>query len=85
MSSKIITKSRGLRQKVIYIAVLMVYGLILFYVANYLQIGVTTAQGDIVLQVFVSSRKTGERLVAKIRESIGEKSAKSLLKIEERR
>lgn len=74
MSSKIITKSRGLRQKVIFIAVLMVYGLVLFSVTNYLQIGVTTAQGDIVLQVFVSSRETGERLVTMIRESMSEKS-----------
>lgn len=66
-------------------AVLVVYGLVLFSVANYLQIGVTTAQEDIVLQGFVTSRETGERLVAAIRESMGEKSAKSLLKIEERK
>ena len=47
--------------------VLVVYGLVLFSVTNYLQIGVTTAQEDIVLQGFVTSRETGERLVAKIR------------------
>ena len=80
MSSEI-TNSRGLRQKVIFMAVLMVYGLVLFSVANYLHIGVTTAQGDIVLQCFVSSRETGERLVAKIRESMGKKSSESILKI----
>ena len=84
MSSEI-TFSRGLRKKIIFIAVLMVYGLVLFSVANYLQIGVTTAQGDIILQVFVSSSQTGERLVAKLRDSMGKKSAESLLKIEEKK
>jgi len=79
------TNSRGLRKKVIFMAVLMVYGLVLFSVANYLQIGVTTTQGDVVLQGFVNSKETGERLVAKIRESMGEKSAEGSLKIEERK
>ena len=79
------TNSRALSRKLIFIAVLMVYGLVLFSVADYLQIGVTTAQGDIVLQGFVSSRETGERLVSKIRESMGKKSSESILKIEERK
>jgi hypothetical protein len=85
MSSEVITKNRGLRQKVIFMAALIVYGLVLFSVANYLQIGVTTTPGGVVLQGFVNSRETGERLVAAIRESMGEKPAEGFLKIEERK
>lgn len=54
-------------------------------VASYLQIAVTTAQEDIVWQDFVTGRETGERLVAKIRGSMGKKSSESILKIEERK
>jgi hyperosmotically inducible protein len=50
--------------------------------AHYFKIDVTTTQGDVVLQGFVNSRETEERLVAKIREIKGVKSVKSLLKIE---
>jgi osmotically-inducible protein OsmY len=46
---------------------------------------VTTTQGDVVLQGFVNSRETEERLVAKIRQIKGVKSVKSLLKMEERK
>jgi osmotically-inducible protein OsmY len=103
-------------KKVIFMAVLMVFGLALFsgrtsmagetigeYIddstittevnaiivkdpdAHYLKIDVTTTQGDVVLQGFVNSRETEERLVAKIKEIKGVKSVKSLLKIEERK
>jgi hyperosmotically inducible protein len=53
--------------------------------ARYFKIDVTTTQGDVVLQGFVNSRQTEERLVAKIREIKGVKSVKSLLKVEERK
>jgi len=53
--------------------------------AHYFKIDVTTTQGDVVLQGFVNSRDTEERLVAKIKEIKGVKSVKSLLKIEERK
>jgi hyperosmotically inducible protein len=53
--------------------------------AHYLKIDVTTAQGDVVLQGFVSSRDTEARLVGKIKEIKGVKSVKSLLKVEERK
>jgi hyperosmotically inducible periplasmic protein len=53
--------------------------------AHYLKIDVTTTQGDVVLQGFVNSRETEDRLVAKIREIRGVKSVKSLLKLEERK
>ncbi len=53
--------------------------------AHYFKIDVTTTQGDVVLQGFVNSRETEERLVAKIREIRGVKSVKSLLKLEERK
>ena len=43
------------------------------------------AQGDVVLQGFVNSRETEERLVARIRELKGVKSVKTLLKVEERK
>ena len=81
------TTSRGLRQKVIFMAVLMTYGLVLFSVAHYLnlKIGLTTTPGDVVLQGFVNSRETGERLVAKIRESMGKKSSEGIMRIEERK
>jgi len=52
--------------------------------AHYFKIDVTTTQGDVVLQGFVNSRETEERLVAKIREIKGVKSVKSLLKIEKK-
>jgi osmotically-inducible protein OsmY len=110
------TNSRGLSQKVIFLAMLIVFGLALFSVpasmagetageyiddstmttkvnaiivkdpdAHYFKIEVTTTQGDVVLQGFVNSRDTEERLVAKIKEIKGVKSVKSLLKIEERK
>jgi osmotically-inducible protein OsmY len=53
--------------------------------AHYFKIDVTVIQGDVVLQGFVNSRETEERLVAKIREIRGVKSVKSLLKMEERK
>src|SRR5512140_2733038 len=52
--------------------------------AHYFKIDVTTTQGNVVLQGFVNSRATEDRLVAKIREIRGVKSVQSLLKIEER-
>ena len=52
---------------------------------HYFKIDVTVTQGDVVLQGFVSSRETEERLVAKIREIKGVKSVKSLLKLEEKK
>jgi hyperosmotically inducible protein len=53
--------------------------------AHYLKIDVTTTQGDVVLQGFVNSKETEERLVAKIMAIRGVKSVKSLLKVEERK
>lgn len=52
--------------------------------AHYLKIDVKTSQGDVVLQGFVNSRDTEDRLVANIRQIKGVKSVKSLLKIEKR-
>ena len=52
--------------------------------AHYLKIDVTTTQGDVVLQGFVNSKETEERLVAKIRKITGVKSVKSLLRIEKK-
>ena len=103
-------------KKVIFMTVLMVFGLALFsgcatmkgettgeYIddstittkvngvivkdpdAQYFKIDVTTTQGDVVLQGFVNSRQTEDRLVAKIREIRGVKSVKSLLKVEEKK
>jgi osmotically-inducible protein OsmY len=53
--------------------------------AHYFKIDVTTTQGDVVLQGFVNSRETEERLVAKVKEIKGVKSVKSLLKVEEKK
>ncbi len=75
--------SRGLRKKFIFMAVLIVYGLVLFSVAQYLNINVTTTQGESGHTGFVNSRETEERLTTKIMEIRGVKSAKSLLKVEE--
>lgn len=103
-------------KKVIFVTVLMVFGLALFsgcatmkgettgdYIddstittkvngiivkdpdAHYFKIDVTTTQGDVVLQGFVNSRETDERLVAKIREIRGVKSVKSLLNVEKKK
>ena len=103
-------------KKVIFMAVLMVFGLALFsgcatmkgettgeYIddstittkvnavivkdpdAHYFKIDVATTQGDVVLQGFVNSRQTEDRLVSKIREIRGVKSVKSLLKLEEKK
>jgi hyperosmotically inducible periplasmic protein len=103
-------------KKVIFMAVLMVFGLALFpcpalmagetvgeYIddstittqvkvvivkdpdAHYLKIDVTTTQGDVVLQGFVNSKETEERVVAKIMGIRGVKTVKSLLKVEERK
>jgi osmotically-inducible protein OsmY len=52
--------------------------------AHYLKIDVTTTQGDVVLQGFVNSKETEERLVTKIREIKGVKSVKSLLRVEKK-
>jgi osmotically-inducible protein OsmY len=104
-------------KKIVFIAVLMVFGLALFSGAvcatmagetageniddstmhakataiivqdpdtHYFKIDVTVTQGDVVLQGFVNSRETEERLVAKIRQINGVKSVKSLLKLEEK-
>ncbi len=53
--------------------------------ARYFKIDVTTTQGDVMLQGFVNSRETEERLIAKIREIRGVKSVKSILKVEEKK
>jgi hyperosmotically inducible protein len=53
--------------------------------AHYFKIDVTTTQGDVVLQGFVNSRETEQRLVAEIRKIEGVKSVKSLLKVEEKK
>ncbi|SPP99991.1 Transport-associated protein [Candidatus Sulfobium mesophilum] len=53
--------------------------------AHHFKIGVTTIQGDVVLDGFVNSRKTEERLVARISEIRGVKSVKSLLKAKDRK
>ncbi|MBI5101699.1 MAG: BON domain-containing protein [Nitrospirae bacterium] len=53
--------------------------------AKYFKIDVTTTQGEVVLQGYVNSRKTEDRLVANIRDIKGVKSVKSLLKIEEKK
>jgi osmotically-inducible protein OsmY len=53
--------------------------------AQYFKIEVTTTKGDVVLQGFVNSRETEERLVTKIRGIKGVKSVKSLLKVEEKK
>jgi osmotically-inducible protein OsmY len=52
--------------------------------AHYFKIDVTTTQGDVVLQGFVNSKETEERLVKQIREIKGVKSVKSLLKVEKK-
>jgi hyperosmotically inducible protein len=52
--------------------------------AHYFKIDVTTTKGEVVLQGFVNSRDTEDRLVAKTREIRGVKSVKSLLKIEKK-
>ena len=103
-------------KKVIFMAVLMFFGLALFsgcasmtgrtageYVddasittevnsvivkdddAKYLKIDVTTTQGNVVLQGFVNSKATEERLMTKIRQIKGVKSVKSNLKVEEKK
>ena len=53
--------------------------------AQYFKIDVTTTKGNVVLQGFVNSRETEERLVTKIGEIKGVKSVKSLLKMEEKK
>jgi osmotically-inducible protein OsmY len=53
--------------------------------AHYFKIDVTTTQGDVVLQGFVNSRQTEDRLVTKIRQIKGVKSVKSLLNVEEKK
>ena len=53
--------------------------------AHYFKIDVSTTQGDVVLQGFVNSRETEERLVTKIRKIKGVKSVKSLLNVEEKK
>ena len=53
--------------------------------AHYFKIDVTTTQGDVVLQGFVDSRQTEDRLVAKIRQIRGVKSVKSLFRLEDKK
>lgn len=53
--------------------------------AHIFKIGVTTIQGDVVIEGFVNSRKTEERLVAEISKIRGVKSVKSLLTVEKRK
>jgi osmotically-inducible protein OsmY len=53
--------------------------------AKYLKIDVTTTKGDVVLQGFVNSRVTEERIIEKIKMIRGVKSVNSLLKIEEKK
>jgi osmotically-inducible protein OsmY len=53
--------------------------------AQYFKIDVTTTKGNVVLQGFVNSRETDERIVKKISEIRGVKSVKSLLKVEEKK
>jgi len=52
--------------------------------AQYFKIDVTTTQGDVVLQGFVNSRDTEDRIIGKIMQIRGVKSVKSLLKVEEK-
>jgi len=112
------TNSRGLSQKIVFLAVLMIFGLALFSGTgcatmagetagenvddstmhakataiivkdpdtHYFKIDVTVTQGDVVLQGFVKSRETEERLVANIKQIKGVKSVRSLLKLEEKK
>jgi hyperosmotically inducible periplasmic protein len=51
--------------------------------AQYFKINVTTTQGDVVLQGFVNSRDTEDRIVANIKQIRGVKAVNSLLKSEE--
>lgn len=53
--------------------------------ANFFKIGVTTIQGDVVLEGFVNSGETEQRVVAKISEIRGVKSVKSHLTVEKRK
>lgn len=100
-------------KKLLFMALLMIFGLVLFsgcatikgettgeYIddstittkvnaaiiedpdAHYFKIDVTTTQGEVVLQGFVNSKTTENRLVAKVRNIRGVKSVKSLLKVE---
>ncbi len=110
------TNSRCFSKKLIFMTVLIVFGLALFsgsrsmagetageYIddstmttkvnaiivkdpdAHYLKIDVTTTQGEVVLQGFINSRETEDRLVAKVKEIRGVKSVKSFLKVEEKK
>ena len=79
------TNSRGVSRKAVFMAVLMVYGFVLFSVAHYLKIDATTTKGNVIMQDFVNSRDTKEQLAEKIREIKGINSVTSLLKIEERK
>ncbi len=53
--------------------------------AHYFKIDVTTTQGDVVLQGFVNSKDTEERLMTRIREIRGVRTVKSLLRVEEKK
>jgi osmotically-inducible protein OsmY len=53
--------------------------------AHYLKIDVATTQGDVVLQGYIKSRETEERIVTKVKEIKGVKSVKSLLRVEEKK
>ena len=78
-----ITEGRGLRQKVIFTAVLMVYGLAMFSFARYMNIDLTIPRETIVMQGFViNSGETDELLEPKTGEV---KSVESVSKIEEKK
>jgi hypothetical protein len=76
-----ITKCRGLRQKVIFTAVLMVYGLVMFSFAHYMNIDLMIPQGTIVMQGFVNSKENDVTKIMEVREL---ESVESVLKMEER-
>jgi len=52
--------------------------------ARFFKINVTVTQGDVVLNGFVNSKDTEERLISKVSTIRGVKSVKSLLKLEQK-
>ena len=52
--------------------------------AHYLKIDVTSKQGEVVLQGFVNSKATEDRLIANIKQLKGVKSVRSFLKVQEK-
>jgi osmotically-inducible protein OsmY len=53
--------------------------------AQYFKIDVTTIQGEIVLQGFIDSRDSEDRIVEKIHQIRGVKSVKSMLRLDEKK